>query len=185
VQAGKCSARKIEKNVGSLRVDRHHRACPGDPRLAFFRTRQKTWMAGTSSAKTRFALLPGHDECLCRDRRIIIWMIYGNPLSTSSRSTHHAGVSRLQARRALRTYSRDRGSNMRCLELFSTNQPSPAPRNRTIAAGEKISMAAIRSWRPTFPVGRYLEAAQMPQTCDAYTNIGKSRRPTSPVKYSN
>jgi hypothetical protein len=22
----------------------------------------KTWMAGTSSAKTRFALLPGHDE---------------------------------------------------------------------------------------------------------------------------
>src|ERR1700738_1682633 len=24
--------------------------------------RKKTWMAGTSSAKTRFALLPGHDE---------------------------------------------------------------------------------------------------------------------------
>jgi len=23
---------------------------------------RKTWMAGTSSAKTRFALLPGHDE---------------------------------------------------------------------------------------------------------------------------
>jgi len=25
----------------------------------------KTWMAGTSSAKTRFALLPGHDEEWC------------------------------------------------------------------------------------------------------------------------
>jgi hypothetical protein len=23
---------------------------------------EKTWMAGSSSAKTRFALLPGHDE---------------------------------------------------------------------------------------------------------------------------
>jgi len=25
-------------------------------------TRKKSWMAGTSIAKTRFALLPGHDE---------------------------------------------------------------------------------------------------------------------------
>jgi hypothetical protein len=25
----------------------------------------KTWMPGTSSAKTRFALLPGHDELWC------------------------------------------------------------------------------------------------------------------------
>jgi hypothetical protein len=25
-------------------------------------TKRKTWMAGSSSAKTRFALLPGHDE---------------------------------------------------------------------------------------------------------------------------
>jgi hypothetical protein len=31
---------------------------------------EKTWMPGTSSAKTRFALLPGHDElrgCVRRD----------------------------------------------------------------------------------------------------------------------
>jgi hypothetical protein len=38
---------------------------PSCPRLSrastsYFPT--KTWMAGTSSAKTRFALLPGHDE---------------------------------------------------------------------------------------------------------------------------
>jgi hypothetical protein len=26
--------------------------------------KEKTWMAGTSSAKTRFALLPGHDGFL-------------------------------------------------------------------------------------------------------------------------
>jgi hypothetical protein len=26
-----------------------------------FLARRKAWMAGTSSAKTRFALLPGHD----------------------------------------------------------------------------------------------------------------------------
>src|SRR5262245_61050877 len=38
---------------------RHDRACPG-PRLPFGR-RQKTWLPGTSSAKTRFALLPGND----------------------------------------------------------------------------------------------------------------------------
>jgi len=28
----------------------------------FLRMMAKTWMPGTSSAKTRFALLPGHDE---------------------------------------------------------------------------------------------------------------------------
>ena len=39
---------------------RHARACPGHPRLTYGEA--KTWMAGTSSAKTRFALLPGHDE---------------------------------------------------------------------------------------------------------------------------
>jgi hypothetical protein len=38
---------------------RHARPCAGHPRLAAC-TRKKTWMAGTSSAKTRFALLPGH-----------------------------------------------------------------------------------------------------------------------------
>jgi hypothetical protein len=27
---------------------------------------EKAWMAGTSSAKTRFALLPGHDELKAR-----------------------------------------------------------------------------------------------------------------------
>jgi hypothetical protein len=30
-------------------------------------TARKTWMAGTRSAKTRFALLPGHDE-----KRIVV-----------------------------------------------------------------------------------------------------------------
>jgi len=33
----------------------------GHPRLNT-KAAGKTWMAGTSSAKTRFALLPGHDE---------------------------------------------------------------------------------------------------------------------------
>jgi hypothetical protein len=33
----------------------------GHPRLDRIAT-IKTWMAGTSSAKTRFALLPGHDD---------------------------------------------------------------------------------------------------------------------------
>src|SRR6266852_9010408 len=42
---------------------RHGRACPGHPRL-YCRRAVKAWMPGTSSAKTRFALLPGHDE-LC------------------------------------------------------------------------------------------------------------------------
>src|SRR5262245_25926073 len=37
------------------------RLCPGHPRLSCF-CEAKTWMPGTSSAKTRFALLPGHDE---------------------------------------------------------------------------------------------------------------------------
>jgi hypothetical protein len=40
---------------------RRGRACPGHPRLGFARGR-KTGVPGTSSAKTRFALLPGHDE---------------------------------------------------------------------------------------------------------------------------
>jgi hypothetical protein len=34
---------------------------PGIRVLTAFR-QEKTWMAGKSSAKTRFALLPGHDE---------------------------------------------------------------------------------------------------------------------------
>src|SRR6266545_766244 len=46
--------------VGHLRLARHARPCAGHPRLYSHRARQ-TWMAGTSSAKTRFALLPGHD----------------------------------------------------------------------------------------------------------------------------
>src|SRR5437763_10821714 len=52
---------------------RHHRACPGDPRPGFVTAskacshRRRTWMAGTSSAKTRFALIPGHDEKYARD----------------------------------------------------------------------------------------------------------------------
>src|SRR5882757_8593816 len=37
------------------------RLYPGHPRIASSALR-KTWMPGTSSAKTRFALLPGHDE---------------------------------------------------------------------------------------------------------------------------
>ena len=40
---------------------RHVRPCAGHPRLGFLIAR-KSWMAGTPSAKTRFALLPGHDE---------------------------------------------------------------------------------------------------------------------------
>ena len=39
-------------------------SCPGLSRASTscFFAATKTWMAGTSSAKTRFALLPGHDE---------------------------------------------------------------------------------------------------------------------------
>jgi hypothetical protein len=34
-----------------------------DPAIHAFATqKRKTWMPGSSSAKTRFALLPGHDE---------------------------------------------------------------------------------------------------------------------------
>ncbi len=40
---------------------RHARACPGHPHLTVF-AREKTSTAGTSSAKTRFALLPGQDD---------------------------------------------------------------------------------------------------------------------------
>src|SRR5882724_10456159 len=40
---------------------RHARPCAGHPRLKAF-ARRKAWMAGTSCAKTRFALLPGHDD---------------------------------------------------------------------------------------------------------------------------
>jgi hypothetical protein len=42
-----------------IQFTRHGRACPGHPRLAL--RESKTWMPGSSSAKTRFALLPGHD----------------------------------------------------------------------------------------------------------------------------
>jgi hypothetical protein len=34
------------------------------PGIRLCGTEGRTWMAGTSSAKTRFALLPGHDETL-------------------------------------------------------------------------------------------------------------------------
>jgi hypothetical protein len=34
---------------------------PRPPRPTFWHTKEKTWMAGTFSAKTRFALLLGHD----------------------------------------------------------------------------------------------------------------------------
>ena len=40
---------------------RHARACPGHPRLTVL-AGKKTWMAGRSGAKTRFALLPGYDD---------------------------------------------------------------------------------------------------------------------------
>jgi hypothetical protein len=46
-----------------VKVCRHGRACPGHPRLACCDAEgRKTWMPSTSSAKTRFALLAGHDE---------------------------------------------------------------------------------------------------------------------------
>ena len=45
---------RLKDGVASARL------CPGHPRLASYDA--KTWMPGTSSAKTRFALLPGHDE---------------------------------------------------------------------------------------------------------------------------
>jgi hypothetical protein len=35
---------------------------PGIHVLASARLARRTWMAGISSAKTRFALLPGHDD---------------------------------------------------------------------------------------------------------------------------
>jgi hypothetical protein len=40
---------------------RHARARPGHPRLTAL-ARRKTWMAGSSNAETRFALLPGHND---------------------------------------------------------------------------------------------------------------------------
>jgi hypothetical protein len=39
-------------------------AWPGHPRLCCCNM-VKTWMPGTSNAKTRFALLPGHDGDYC------------------------------------------------------------------------------------------------------------------------
>jgi len=47
--------------AGQKREARLRARCPGHPRLNGTAAR-KTWMAGTSGAKTRFALLPGHDE---------------------------------------------------------------------------------------------------------------------------
>jgi hypothetical protein len=44
---------RLKDGVASARL------CPGHPRLS---RRGKTWMPGSSSAKTRFALLPGHDD---------------------------------------------------------------------------------------------------------------------------
>jgi hypothetical protein len=40
---------------------RHARPCAGHPRLTAL-VKKKTWMARISSAKTRVALLPGHDD---------------------------------------------------------------------------------------------------------------------------
>src|SRR5882724_2602019 len=37
------------------------RLCPGHPRSSCCQI-ERAWMPGTSSAKTRFALLPGHDD---------------------------------------------------------------------------------------------------------------------------
>src|SRR6266849_5414670 len=42
---------------------------PGHPRPSRMAAR-KTWMAGTSSAKKRFALLPGHDETVIASQRV-------------------------------------------------------------------------------------------------------------------
>src|ERR1700722_5705569 len=52
------------RNVMSPSTNRHHRACPGDPRLTYFpRAKQKTWMAGTSPA------MPAMTKTLGRNRR--------------------------------------------------------------------------------------------------------------------
>ena len=58
-------AQKRLMKPGVFAPTRHARACPGHPRPCCIEPR-KTWMAGTSSAKTRFALLPGHDGGGCR-----------------------------------------------------------------------------------------------------------------------
>src|SRR5439155_9975463 len=49
-----------ETSHGEPPQSRHARPCAWHPRLDSIAA-LKTWMAGTSSAKTRFALLPGHD----------------------------------------------------------------------------------------------------------------------------
>jgi hypothetical protein len=51
----------LTRMLKPMLLARHARACPGHPRLTAF-ARRKAWMAGTSSAKTRFALLPGHGD---------------------------------------------------------------------------------------------------------------------------
>jgi hypothetical protein len=44
---------------------------PGHPRLRY-QWQCKTWMPGTLGAKTRFALLPGHDGDLLTERNVIV-----------------------------------------------------------------------------------------------------------------
>src|SRR5258705_12190098 len=49
-----------------------HSSCPALCRASASSLflRSETWMAGTSSAKTRFALLPGHDAPYCSHRHL-------------------------------------------------------------------------------------------------------------------
>ncbi|MDO8978698.1 MAG: hypothetical protein Q7V17_05640 [Afipia sp.] len=44
--------RRADRRINRHTHSRHHRACPGDPRLHLASVKQKTWMAGTSPAMT-------------------------------------------------------------------------------------------------------------------------------------
>src|SRR6266404_9308001 len=87
---------------GTVAKVRHARPCAGHPRLNSIAA-IKTWMAGTSSAKTRFALLPGHDEEIDRPRR--------NELTTTRSATTRSSADEWDARAPappVRRYRRER-----------------------------------------------------------------------------
>src|SRR3984957_20890827 len=63
-QAWLCSHPRVHGNMTatapkmSRHIQRHHRACPGDPRLAFCLSATKTWMGGGKPAQKEWGERP-------------------------------------------------------------------------------------------------------------------------------
>jgi hypothetical protein len=66
--------------------NRHHRACPGDPRLRFNDAARQTWMAGSRPAMTSGEIAPPHFQPMT----ITVWRWpHGRSASSTSQMSQH------------------------------------------------------------------------------------------------